>query len=92
MSTTIAVAPLAALFIDAFGTVITQAGYASMKFGQMSKEKSKGDSSDVTSSGFCTCWWVAGLLFVSVGCFVHAGKFIDFVMTLKLFYSDSTVR
>lgn len=76
MSTTIAVAPLAALFFDAFGTVITQAGYASMKFGQMSREKAKGDSSSATKSGFCTCWWAVGLLCVSVGCFVHAGKFI----------------
>ena len=64
------ITPLLALFFDAFGTIITQAGYVSMKLSQIDCEM----NNQPTKSGFCSVKWILGFIFVMLGCLVHAGK------------------
>ena len=72
----VVVTPLMALGTDAFGTLMTQAGYVFMKWSQIDKENMpENKRHDMSQSPFCTFNWVFGFLLVLVGCVVHAGKF-----------------
>ena len=65
-----------ALGADALGTLITQLGYIWMKFGQISKENQPvSDQETFSQSGFFTCKWFVGVIFLAIGSIIHFCKY-----------------
>ena len=72
---------VAAFLVDVFATIIVSIAYVLMKLGHIEVEQT-GMNGKESKRAICTCKWIIGLIFMTVGSIIHVAvlPFVDVVV------------